>query len=273
MNTTLQLPRRLVHPVQIHHNVPFLSGTMDGRSVTFIFDSGGQDLLLNAHHLTSPPVDTSKGFQGVNAKASSYYTRIDVLAFGDWQISDVEAMAADLAPLEELYGTHIDGIIGFRHLIAFDWMVDYKASELHMWKRVRDSELNIRQKVRTQYLYHLPCFEVRAEGQKLRLLLDTGAWVLALDPRVKESISGGLGHLGMDEITGGTGETVATESGRLKAVEIGDIVLEEVPVMFKDFSEMNARFGPFDGIIGYPLLSRVRTVVSWDRRGLIFLED
>lgn len=271
--TSLSLPSYMEYPIELHDNVPFISGTLDGQEVRFIFDSGGQDMLLNAHRTHSPKVGDAKGFRGINAEAKSFYTRIESLEFGAWKIQKVEAMAADLKHLEDDYGIEIHGIIGFRHLISFDWMVDYQEQVVHFWKRVRDGEMKIQHKINTRYLYHLPRLEVTIAGKPYQFLLDTGAPYLVMHDSHRDGLADELNELRKTDMMGGAGGTIETDSGLLSCFEIGPLKFEDKEVKFMDFSHMQRRFGPFDGIVGYSILEQVRTIVSWDQRALFFLED
>ena len=96
----LQIPHAMRYPLSFYQGVPFISGKLNGRDVTFIYDSGGQDLLLNGAHFDYPHLDESAGYRGFLSEHKSYYTRMHSLEFGDWQIRNVDAMVGDLSAIE-----------------------------------------------------------------------------------------------------------------------------------------------------------------------------
>jgi membrane-associated protease RseP (regulator of RpoE activity) len=56
-------------------------------------------------------------------------------------------------------------------------------------------------------------------------------------------------------------------------LEIGDVKLEKVPVIVMDHPTVTAiskALGPVDGIIGFPLFARYKTVVDYEKRELTF---
>lgn len=61
-------------------------------------------------------------------------------------------------------------------------------------------------------------------------------------------------------------------SGRVKRLTIGDREFRRVPTVFNDMSHLNLSLGHgLDGLIGFPVLSAQRTVLSYRSGRLIFL--
>jgi hypothetical protein len=264
-------PRYFVLPAEFADNVPLINGHLNGNPVRFLFDSGAQDTLLNARYVSEPPTAEGAGIRGVSGEAPSFYTQMGELVFGPWEIEMPEVMAIDCAHLEEELSLRVDGIIGFRAMIQFDWMVDYDAKEIHFWDRVDRSTLAIAAKVKCSYRSHLPLFEATIAGNTYKLLLDTGASTLVFDASKRDLILAEVTDLVNEEMASSSPIKMPVETGVLSSFEVGGLRCDACKINFADLSSLQQRFGDFDGIVGYPLMCRYRTIVSWNARGLILL--
>lgn len=270
----MTLPEKFVYPLEFYGNTPFLRGALDGVEGLFLFDSGGQSFALNSRRLSSDMVmRDAGGVMGVTGKAQSYFVKMQELAFGDWRISNLEVMAMDFSHIEEDYEVEFLGVLSFRELMYFDWMVDYKAAQLHLWERFPKNDFLAVEKVRSIYHNHLPGIQVRIGGETYTLFVDTGADILCFDKYKQDKIASLVRDHGSRELQSSSPDTLEVERGILEGFSVGKIDFGPAEMTFIDLKHMQERFGDFDGIIGFHLLSKYRTVVSWNSRGLIFLED
>lgn len=272
-HTQITLPRRFTLDAEFHDDTPFVWGLLNGKRCLFLFDSGAQDFSLNSRYLDQEIVSPGGGVQGVTGAVSSVYTRVDEIAFGDWKITNLELMASDFSHIEEEWGVVLHGIIGFRHLIHYDWMVDYKGGTISFYERMIKSEFNIAGKAKTNYKYHLPVVDIEIGGNGYRFLVDTGAAVVVFDQDKKDQVIDEVSGLHARKMSSASPEEADIERGTLSNFKVGELEFGSHTIDFMDLTGMKARFGDFDGIIGYPLLSKYRTIVSWTFRGLLFLAD
>ncbi len=264
-------PKHFVLPVEFAEDVPLINGMMNGKPVRFLFDSGAQDTLLNVRYVSPESRSEGSGIRGVSGESPSFYTQMGKLVFGPWEMEMPEVMAVNCEHLEEELNLRIDGIIGFRAMIHFDWMVDYHAKEIHFWDRVDRSTLAIAAKVQCSYRGHLPLFEATIAGNTYKLILDTGASTLVFDAHKRDLVLAEVADLVSEEMASSSPVKIPIETGVLSGFEVGGLQCGACKINFADLSSLRRRLGEFDGIVGFPLMSKYRTIVTWNGGGLILL--
>jgi hypothetical protein len=268
----ITLPRRFTLAAQFHDHIPFVHGELNGQRHLFLFDSGGQDLLLNSRYLAPESTTQGGGIQGATGPAGSSYTQGNNLSFGEWAFEDFELMAIDMQHLEEEMQVTIHGIIGFRHLIHYDWMVDYAGNTISFWDRMVKTEFNILHKIPVTYRNHLPLVTLHIGDHPFQFLVDTGAAIVLLDQRHFDKVHPLVADCTSESMASASAIQVTVQSGTLSAFRLGDLHFGPSEVKFTDLSHMQS-LGTFDGIIGYPLLSKYRVIQSWSFHSLYFLAD
>jgi hypothetical protein len=269
----ITLPDRFVLDAEFYENLPFVWGILNGERRRFIFDSGGQDLTLNSRYVAPESSTPGTGVQGASGKADSCHSQGNHVSFGDWRIEDFELIAIDMQHLEEEMGVEIHGVLGFRHLIHYDWMVDYKGGRISFWSRMNRAELNILERVFVQYRHHLPMVGIQVGDQTYQFLVDTGAFMVLFDQRHEAAVAPIVQDLVEDTMASASAHRAQVRTGTLSAFQCGILQFEGPHcVKFMDLSHMKS-MGAFDGIIGYPLLSKYRVVQSWSVHSFFFLAD
>ncbi len=271
-NIVLSLPTSLTLPVEFFDNTPYIEGLMNGRKCRFLFDSGGQSLALNANRFDPAGLEDSGGVMGVTGKVQTHNAVLEDLSFGDWQIKGREVMVLDMKHLEEEVGTEIDGIIGFKEMINFDWMVDYGKGELHLWERFPRDEYKLLERTRIHFRHHLPIVELKIAGEPLQFIVDTGCSINCIDRNLMEKIGGAVTGLEEEKLASASPNEIDVLSGTLEGFQVGKLEFGPSEAKYMDLSQMQQRFGHFDGITGYPLLKQYKTVQSWSFSSLFFLE-
>lgn len=271
-NTLLEIPGYLDLPLHFYHKVPVLPADLDGRSCFLLFDSGAPHLFLNSLFFAPEDLFAGSDVMGASGKVQSQSVRVNSLSMGAWQMGPFEAMAYAAPHWGDFEEGPIAGLLGFRELVHFSWMVDYDASRLHLWRNFKPQDHDLRGEIRIQYQNHAPVFPVEIGGRAFRFLLDTGCSDMVFDKEKQEQIMEAVRDVGKEEMVGAGGLKVEVEHGILDQMRLGELALEDVAVAFSDLSNLQLRLGDFDGILGHPLLSEVRTVVCWERKRLYFLK-
>ena len=118
---------------------------------------------------------------------------------------------------------------------------------------------------------HVACVEARIGTHTLRLGIDCGAGTDLLDDGLWDSLRSDLVRRRETTLTGADAEVRRVRSGRVKRLTIGDREFRRVPTVFNDMSHLNLSLGHgLDGLIGFPVLSAQRTVLSYRSGRLIF---
>lgn len=209
---------------------------------------------------------------GAAGKVPVFRALVQQLAIGDWHMGPFEAMVLNKSALDDFPLGPLAGSIGFRELIHYAWMVDYEAGKLKLWQNFEADAHEVTASMRCQYYSHLPVVEMQLGEVRLKLLLDTGCSDLVLDEGARAKAEAYLSGLQSGELMGAGGNQSAAELGSVGPLELAGIEIGHSPVTVANLAPLKARLGEFDGIIGYPLLKAVRTVVCWERKRLYFLK-
>lgn len=268
----ITLPTQFTLKAEFHLSIPFVWGEWNGKTCRFLFDSGGQDLTLNSKYLDPASVVEGQGAQGATGFTPNVHAPIESIRFGDWSMENLEVFAIDATHLEEEFKVEIHGILGFRHLIHYDWMLDYRTGEITFWDRVRKENLDILHRERVQYRHHLPALMLEIGGHSLRFLVDTGCEEVLIDQQWREKLGDCIEGMATDSMASASQIRLAVEKGTIRQFRLGDLEFGPNKVTFSDLSHMQS-LGAFDGIIGYPLLSKYRVVQSWSVSAFYFLRD
>jgi|GEM_PF-6746510 len=269
----MQIPERATFPIRIVKNYPFLEGRLNGQTVHFLFDSGAQTTALNAKHLQHEELGRLKDTAGATGRIPTYQTTVESLSFGDWQFKHYTCHAIDLSHLEDYWGIPVHGLIGFRHLIHLDWMIDYQNDMLHIWRKAPIEDFKVKAKLRLGYQYYFPGLQIHLGGKPYWFLIDSGAPDITCHTGMEEAVLPLLQDIEKKDLSSASSTTVEVNSGTLSGFQVGELQFGSAKVEFTDLTHMREHFGAFDGIIGYHLLQRYRTILSWNSRGLWFLED
>ena len=120
--------------------------------------------------------------------------------------------------------------------------------------------------------YGLVAVEAEAEGQRLMLLLDSGAATLALDRQAAERLRLAL-EQGQAKAVGLGAPGVAARSARLPSLRLGPFDPGPVTALVLDLAPVDqsrARTGgrPVDGVLGADFLEAHRAVIDYPHRRL-----
>ena len=161
-----------------------------------------------------------------------------------------EFLCFDMSHLED--GTEVFGLLGYEVYKDYDLLFDYGAGMLTLLDpAVTDS--CVRRLACGRPVTEVP---VRMEGHVACVEARIGTHTLRLETT----------------LTGADAEVRRVRSGRVKRLTIGDREFRRVPTVFNDMSHLNLSLGHgLDGLIGFPVLSAQRTVLSYRSGRLIFL--
>lgn len=267
------LPHRLTLPFELFDDCPCITGMMNGKPSRFLFDSGAQSMAINASRFNTDELEEGGGVRGLSGAVKSHFVVIDEISFGPWKVNGLEAMTMDMTHLEEEVGSEIHGILGFREMVYFDWMVDYKRSELNLWNRFPRDEYEIIGKTRLIFRHHFATVEMKILGEPYQFIVDTGCETNCIDHNLIEKMGLKRANLENESLASASPEEIDSLVGTIEGFEVAGLEFGPSEAKFMDMSRLQAQFGPFAGITGYPLLKKYRTVQSWNFHSLMFLAD
>lgn len=270
-----QRPYEAKFPIFIYDKRPFLEGVLNGEKRMFLLDSGCQDILLNTRYIDPDKAVGNGQATGLTGTAKLVYTPLGKLSFGNgWDFESDEVCAVDMTHLEEEdFGIEVHGMIGFRQLVHYDWLIDYKKKELYLWSRFPKNDFEIIAKMRCSYQNHLPIIDVLIAGQTFQLLVDTGCDFIVIDEKKKHLIESEVVFSGVEQIASASADKADMDAGKIDSFQVAGLDFSTSDIKFTNIERIVGAYGGCDGIIGYDLLRQYPIVQSWSVKAFYFLKE
>ena len=187
---------------------------------------------------------------------------------------------SDLSHLEN--GMEIYGLIGYSIYKDYDLLFDYQNKTLTLIEpdytetflkenKYRFNEISFKKE---NSLSHIPCINAQIDKTNLLLGIDCGAGTNLLDSQLWRSLQKSLKDTETTELKGASnGKIKETHKGKLKNIKIGDKNFKNTNTVFSNISHLNTnRTEAIQGIIGYEILSRQKTILCYKSQKLIFID-
>ena len=124
-----------------------------------------------------------------------------------------------------------------------------------------------------QMTSHLPLVQARIGNNDYTFALDTGAEANLIDVKFFERVSEELKKIKKNTLSGLDQNSKEANSGKLKKLFIGGKTFKNRATIFGDIYHLNKDDDyKIDGIIGYEVLSKQKTLISFDRKEIVFIE-
>lgn len=254
---------------------------LEGVKRKFILDTGSPKVILNGKYF---PSDSKGSFisnvKGVNAQNINMYTKkVSELDFYGISTKDTEMMVVDLSHLKADLGFEFYGLIGYEIIKDYDLIFDYEKKLLtliapdhyEIYKKTHLSKATL-EVVPMQQRGHIPVVETKVGDNLLKLGIDCGAEVDLFDVSLYDQMQQQLSNLGTEELKGAQKNVEIVTQGVLNNISIGQKQFTSTPTLFKDISHLNSSLdAKIDGLLGYPILSKQRTLISFRRNELVFI--
>jgi len=254
---------------------------LEGIKRKFILDTGSPKVVLNGKYF---PSDSKGSFisnvKGVNAQNINMYTKkVSKLDFYGISTKNSEMMVVDLSHLKADIGFEFYGLIGYEIIRDYDLIFDYEKKLLTLiapdhyetYKKTHLSKATL-EVVPMQQRGHIPVLETKVGDNLLKLGIDCGAEVDLLDASLYDQMQQQLSNLGTEELKGAQKNVEVVSKGVLNSLSIGQKQFSSTPTLFKDITHLNSSLdAKIDGLLGYPILSKQRTLISFRRNELVFI--
>ncbi len=271
----------IVVPFKKAGNLIAVEVLLNNKKRMFLFDSGSAKVILNSHYIpntSSNSISTTKGAGG-NVSGMDI-TRVKSIDFAGITMENQEVLTIELSHLEKELETEIYGLIGYEFIKNYDILFDYKNKELVLIKpnyfntyKVKYLKNKILTRVPLKLREHIPVLETKVKGQKLLFGLDCGAESNLIHHQLLATLSKSLMNQKTDTLHGADKLEKQVVKGEIKKTMIGNKVFENMVTMFSDISHLNKGDKlKIDGLMGYQLLSKQKTLISFKRKELIFIQ-
>ena len=253
--------------------------TVRGKKCTFVFDNGAERLHLNKNYFED--YERSAGTDGEGKGATGSIagiesTVVDSLDFGGIRVDNAEADMSDLSHLEKECKVH--GLLGYNIFKDYDVLFDYPSGELKLIRPeytgefLKSNGYEVTEEITFDLIgavAHIPLVESVVGTRHVLLGIDSGAGGFLLDKSLWHEMESQMDSVRTDILRGAGVNSMTVNKGNLKSMKIGNMDFAGTSVVFSDLSVL----GLMDGVIGYDLLSRQRTILSYSRRKLIMIKN
>ena len=110
-------------------------------------------------------------------------------------------------------------------------------------------------------------------GRVLSLGIDSGAAGNLLDASLFDKLGNDLTSVTVTDLRGASKDVVEVKLATVKCLTIGGKQFQNIVTSFSEISHLNSRWdNKIDGLIGYEILSRQKTLVSVHSKKVVFIQ-
>jgi hypothetical protein len=294
MDMQVKTSKKLKNIIKSEHNVikvPFkiagkliaLDVTLNGEERTFVLDSGAPVIILNSRYLEKADsnrkiLSSTKGVNG--AITGMDISQIKSLKWAGIELHDQELITLDISHLEKALDSEIYGLIGYEMIKDYDLLFDYENKELILLKpEATDSYI---EKYFSEYIVstaplkmenHIPVITGYVDDIKLSLGIDSGAESNLVHNELFTNLKKNLKKISSDSLQGADKVEQTVTTAKLKKILIGGKKFKNTDTVFSDISHLNEGYQlQLDGLIGYPILSNQKTLLSFKNNKIMFFD-
>ena len=252
----------------------------------FLFDSGSPSVILNSKYIqTNDTVNkkTISSSKGVGGSISGMdIEEIKKLEFGGIIMENQDVLTLDISHLEKSLETNIEiyGLIGYELIKDYDLLFDYEKKELTLinpdfFAQYKNNELSDYKLTIVPFglSSHIPVIKARIGNKDYSFGIDCGAETNLMDKELLAPMLTHLKHIEKDTLSGAGKNRIEVTKGLIKKVYIEKKRFKNVSTLFNDMSHLNNGYKlKLDGLMGYELLSKQKTIISYKRKEMILLE-
>lgn len=267
------------------NNMIVTQAAINGEKHNFIIDSGCPILYLNSKYFRGN--DDEEGArmsssEDVNGKISGGQDviTVDSFDFNGIRGNGMKVMTSDLSHLEN--GTEVYGLIGYDVYKDYDLLFDYKKKTLTLidpdytetFLKERKYEYDEVPFEMSKTMRHIPLIKAQIDTVSLTLGIDCGAGNNLIDSKRWDEFESMLRRVKTTKLKGiSNDEGSEVHVGKLKSLKIGGKTFRHTQTVFNDVSHFNRNKDErIDGLIGYEVLSKQKTILSYKNTKLIFIK-
>ena len=264
-------------PFKLHHDIPMVTVTVDGKECNFLVDSGAPAVMLNSEYFESTlpenATTASSGHGVVSSAGHMGMHKVETFDLGGITLTDQDIVTTDFSNLstrrEKIYG-----LIGYSFFQSYDVLFDYVKKELVFLNPAYTDLYLMDNGYNADWMpirmhQHIAGVTCTIDGDTLEMGFDCGAQANLLDVKFFESHRKAIKGKGHDQL-GGVGEgMVRINTGKLN-VTVGNKEIARCYTAFSDMAYISGAIG-IDGLIGYQVLKKNRLLVSFTNQQMTFI--
>jgi len=271
-------------PFMIFNKFIAVDVMLNGIKRTFILDSGSPRVILNSKYVVqmdsaSKRLSSAKGVSG-NISGMDMY-RIDSLNWAGIQLKNQKIITLDISHLEDsLKSGEIYGLIGFDLIKEYDILYDYEKLELTLispryYEKFRQENFQYKKTTNVPFELskHIPIVEARIADKILKYGIDCGAEINLIDEDLLDELKKSLENITEADLIGADDKPQKVIKGEIPLTNIGGKKFKNLSTVFSNISHLNNGYKlDLDGLIGYEVLSKQKTLISYAKKEMIFIE-
>lgn len=272
-------------PFKIIHSLIVVEAELNGIKRSFLIDNGAPKLILNSHYIKKSDslLNTMEksNSQGVNGTISGMdIININEFNFYGIKLKNQDVITVDIEHLENELGIEIYGLIGYEIYKDYDLLFDYDKNILTLIQPeftntfIKENYKNEKlSEIPFELSLHLATIHAKIGTKELKLAIDCGAQANLIDEKYYIEFKDQIENLKNDELTGADNINKTVNSCVLKNIQIGSKQFSSINTVFNDMKHLNDGYQiNIDGIIGYEILSKQKTLLSYKNKKLIFID-
>ena len=294
VKTLSNSPMEITKPKRKTIEIPFtligkliaVEVNLNNKKRTFLLDSGSPKTILNSKYITSKDTTKKKSIsslKGVSGNISGMdIKQIKELDFAGIVIRNQDMLTIDISHLETALetNTNIYGLIGYDLIKDYDVLIDYKNKKLTLIKpdffteykdtRWSNSKLTT---IPFELTEHIPIISAKIGNENYAFGIDCGAEENLMNIELLDPMSKYLKKIKTSTLWGADKNSKETTKGKIKKVVIGKKKFKKMSTFFSDISHLNTGYNlKLDGLFGYEMLSKQKTLISYKRETLTLVE-
>lgn len=269
-------------PFKIKNNFILVTAEVNGIKRNFVIDNGSPKLIFNNKHKSNAQTITqtsNSNVQGVGGYINNMdINKVENFDFAGIQLKNQNVLSIDLTRLEKKLNTDIYGLIGYEIYKDYDLLFDYSKNELTFINPTKTDEyiknhFKSSIEIPIELNKHIATVKGIINDKEYTFGIDCGAETNLINAELFVSLKNQLSKLRKDNLRGADKKETKVNSGNINSIKIGTINFSNTKTVFGDISQLNKAYDlNADGLIGYEILSKQPTLLSYINKKLLFLQ-
>ena len=254
---------------KLNKGIILVEAEVDGRTGTFILDTGAPGVVLNQN-----PRSSTQATSGLHKPTPAENIVLKEFSWQGETHKNIPGLRIDLSHLEAKTSTPLGGLLGYGLLKDRELEIDYPRQQI----RLNDGKTRHRNPLSStpfRLVGHAPVVRIQLNGKTYHFLIDTGASINVLDEKLVEKLADQFSETHRTKTIYGVDRTpLKTKTGTLRDVRLNKHAAgRDLTVHLTDLDFLREQFQhPIDGILGYPFFAERHVVINYGKRRIYFLK-
>jgi len=263
-------------------NLIEIKASINGIVRTFILDNGAPMLVLNSAYIKSDSLSKKEAIQGQGSGGTidnMHIDTIDQFEMKDIQLKDQRALVVNLTHLEQETHSIIYGLIGYEIYKNYDLLFDYKNKTITFIRAEKTNAFMYNKLSSSKFIEvpimnnHIAVVDCEMKHKLYKMGIDCGAESNLFDTNLISELQSNIKSMQSDELLGANASSTNTSSGKIKRIKIGTRKFRNSITVFNAIEHLNQNSPiKIDGLIGYEILSKQKTLLSYSNKKLVFIK-